>query len=146
MTCPSDPRATRRRTGFSLLEMLVVLTILALASGLVSMRMGAGQSCSVIERDARAVLSVLTEARLRATERGRSVTVLLDPVAGRLTVVPDGPHKALVSGTITGPLRTVFWPEGGASGARYVLSNGATTRFVTVEAFSGAVAVTQSAP
>lgn len=148
MTSRSDPN--RPDSGVSLLELLVVLAILALAAGLVSARIGAGQDRVTARAHARAIAGHLAEARTSALETGRSVAVDFDAARGRLETRPDGPVLSVPEGLVAGPERLLFRPEGGADGASPVgafsVPAAAPILRVQIDGFSGEVSVVRAAP
>ena len=82
-TRSSDPAViARRRSGFTLLEMGIVLAIMAVSAMLVApaiSRMGQGKPPGVGED----VVRLLNDARKIAIERNETVTLRLDPTSGR---------------------------------------------------------------
>lgn len=114
MTCPSD---RRRQAGFTLLEMLVVLLLLGLATALVAPRLSLGGAA--LDADTRTLAAALSAARDQAVRTGRVVEVRLDmplPGTAGLRVVGDAEWMG------DGVARIRFLPDGSASGADIRLS------------------------
>lgn len=115
----------RRQAGFTLLEMLVVLVLLGLATALVAPRLSSGGAA--LDADARTLAAALEDARWTAVRTGRPVLLRLDlespgwdggrlPGTAALHVTGDA---ALMAGAAA---QVRFLPDGSASGADIRLS------------------------
>jgi general secretion pathway protein H len=94
---------TSRNSGFTLLEMLVVIVVMSLILALLA-AYGPNQSRWLQTRGAaQSVAAAMTQARGRAIASGQPVTLRLPPEPGWMTV------------TVTPPA-IVFQPDGSASG------------------------------
>lgn len=130
-TRPGDPDMGRSR-GFTLLEMLVVLALMALATGIVLPRM-AGWLDSVQERGWRADLKAYVEAMpVRAFLSGEEKRL---DAAAILAAVPGGPPGLELK--LSEPL--TYGPSGAASGGRMQFTRGGVREVWQVEPFSGRV-------
>ena len=112
-----------REDGFSLLELLVALTILALAMSVVSISAAGRRSTFEIQRLSGEASSLFREARLSAQTSGRPARVVFDPDVRELrhtesakVVVPDGITADLTSAASAGPSAIIFFPDGSSSG------------------------------
>jgi general secretion pathway protein H len=123
----SDVRKADER-GFTLLEALVALAILALAWLLVMPALPAGLFRSELERSARALATELREARGRAVAEQREVAVRLDRPGATVRAVEPGAVR--------------FFPEGGATAATITLERGGRTWRIDVDWLTGRVALT----
>lgn len=109
MTCPSDRRDQR---GFTLLEMLVVLLLLGLATALVAPRLSLGGAA--LDADAHTLAAALLHARDQAVRTGRPVEVRLDmPLPGTAALRVVGDAELMGDGVA----RLRFLSDGSASGA-----------------------------
>ena len=132
--------------GFTLVEMLLVVVLLALAAGLVMVR--ANPDRSAVKLSAR-LGDYLREARALAILEGQRVTLALDPATGQLSGPP--PLGALELGARlvleTGQPRDnslLFQPDGSTVGAvLHILPHGAAGRGhgIAVAPLTGAVTV-----
>jgi general secretion pathway protein H len=95
----------RRRTasGFTLLELAVVLAIIAVAAALVLPAVGGGTETLRLRSEAGRVAALLRQARLHAVSQHRPTRVTLDRVRN---------HLALVAGDPDHPLRELAMPPG----------------------------------
>jgi general secretion pathway protein H len=108
---PALPRSLPR--GFTLIEMLVVLALIALVATLALPRLGSPPSMAAHER-LRGALAILAEARQAAVESGRPQA--LDPAT-------LGPRTRYVSAV--GPSdRILFFPDGSSTGGTLTLAPG----------------------
>lgn len=122
----------RHNHGFTLLEMLVVLALMALATGVVVPR-ASGWLDSVQERGWRADLRAHLESMpVRAFLSGEQKTLDAEAI---LAAVPDGPAGLRL--TLPAPLQ--YSPIGVASGGRLQLVRGGARETWTVEPITGRV-------
>lgn len=118
---------TGSSAGFSLMELLVALTILALGMGVVSLSVTRRSPSFEMQQAASETVSLIREARLSAQTQGRPVRVVFDPEARRITgpadapvVVPDGIEVKLTSSASAGASTIVFFPDGSSTGGEFV--------------------------
>jgi general secretion pathway protein H len=141
--------------GFSLIEMLVVLGIMAAVLGIALPSFNSGTSPAQVESAATELASTLRATRAAAVAGGQPVDFSIDVARGsfagdgalhRLTADEDM-HVALY--TTTGALSSAtsgairFYPDGGSSGGGITVSSGARFFVVAVDWLSGAVSVRQ---
>ena len=133
--------------GFTLMELLVVLTIVALVAAVAAPRLVGSGVAARLEADARAVEDMLDRARLTALSGNRDTMVTVDMAGGILTG-PNGAQtqlqsarvssmttaEALVTGE-TGRFR--FFSDGSSTGGRLTLAAEDLTRTVTLDWLTG---------
>ena len=90
----------RRRRGFTLLELVVVLVILAITAGAAVPAYLSRQSGSAEHRAAGQLAALLIRARLSARQSGASAAVVLSPSDGRFWLTT---RDSLASGAIALP-------------------------------------------
>lgn len=135
--------------GFTLLETLVVLLIVALAATALPRVSGAGQG-GIVRAAAGDVAAGLREARLLARAEGRETRVVFDtglgavrPVRGPARPLPAGIRLAVegaaAEADAEGRIAIRFDAEGGSTGGRVTLALGAHAAVVAVDWLTGHV-------
>ncbi len=129
-------RARRPIAGFSLLEMLLVMALVAVASLLAVAAFGGGMQGMKLRAGAREVAAQMRFARAVAISSGRPQDVVIDPQArrwegakGRSGDLPDGGEIVFTGArevAVDGGKGAVrFFPDGAATGGRVrMLANG----------------------
>ena len=139
--------------GFTLLELLVVLALLALALLLVPPMLSKGVPGAELKAAASEVAAGLREARSRAIARNSEVAFVVDVEArsfhfgatARPRVLAQGLTLSLVTadseqtGATRGSIR--FFPDGASTGGRITLSLGERRYDVAVDWLTGQVSV-----
>jgi general secretion pathway protein H len=128
--------AVKREAGFTLIEMVVVIVILAMIAGLVLVRHPWHSTGLDIEATTRALTSALRFARSRAIAQDRDVSVVITENA---FVVDGGAPWVLPPGEVLSAAQIVFMPDGGSSGATIVLAAGGRRIAVSVNWLTGRV-------
>ena len=130
----------RREAGFSLMELLVALTILALAMGVVSLSVSRRSPTFEMRKAASETASLVREARIAAQSTGRAERVVFDAEARRITgpgnasvSVPEGIETSLVSSASAGPSAIVFFPDGSSTGGKLTFEILGRRETVTVD-------------
>lgn len=134
-------RLTKRlEAGFSLMELLVALTILALAMGVVSLSVSRRSPTFEMRKAVSETVNLVREARTAAQSSGRAERVEFDPKARRITGpgdasvhVPDGIETSLVSSALAVPLAIVFFPDGSSTGGKLTFEIPGRRETVTVD-------------
>lgn len=137
--------------GFTLIEVIVVLVILALSIGILASR-GPPRSASLDARGAaRLVEGGLRLARSEAIAGNRDVAFTLDVAQHRFRIgqrawqaLPGTLALKMDAVAERGPAdagRIIFAPDGGSSGGRVRLAGGAVALVVGVDWLSGRVTV-----
>ncbi len=148
------PRARLRTlAGFSMIELLVVLAIIATASALVIPMFGNGVSTTELRSAARQLASGLRLARSEALTQRRETFLTLD-VAGRRFKVDQDPKEYPLPRDIELKLFTAqkdlvdekvgsirFFPDGGSNGGRITVASGERKFEVDVDWLTGRVAI-----
>jgi general secretion pathway protein H len=140
------------RRGFTLVELMVVLVILALAAAIVVPSLSGPLASARFRRGGAEVRAAMVQARARATATGRLRTLRLDLDSGRYGIPADNVERALPEGTrfvavaIAGTTveRGVaglrFFPDGSADGAEVVLADASEARLrLRVDPLTGTV-------
>lgn len=154
-------------SGFTLLELLVVLALAGLLMSLVPSLISAAIPGSKLRMESRDLTASLRETRNRAIVTGRKldVTIELDPP--QYTVANKEPHQMASGITVTagkeqGPqsdfllpqieqsheneFTVQFYPDGSSSGAVITLRNSPLAYTVTVDWLSGSVSMASGFP
>lgn len=120
-TTDNDRHAATR--GFSLTELLIALTILALATTLVTVTIGRRGGGFQVQASAAEIRDLLRETRQSAQSAGTPAAMRFDEetrtfqaLADRRVVIPDGLDVTVVSAQSAGAGTIVFFPDGSASG------------------------------
>ncbi len=142
-----------RQSGFTLLELLLVLVIAATGYALVLQFTGSGVSGVQLKSAARSVAAGLRDARGRAIATQESVALDLDLEKRTFEVKGSGRERALpqrlevkldtaaaeVTGQRRGAIR--FYPDGSSTGGRVTLASGERKLLVDVDWLTGRVTI-----
>jgi general secretion pathway protein H len=123
------------QAGFTLIEMIVVIVIMALVASLVLVRQpwhSAGLDLAATERT---IASALQLARSRAITQDRDVVVVTEANGFSL----DGAVTTLTAGQAITPARLVFTPDGQCSGGTILLVSATLRIALTVDWLTGRV-------
>ena len=142
----------RRRSGFTLIEVAVVLVILALAYALAAPAFSNVFAAARLDGAARRLVTALREARSTAIVTGMELRFTFDPgargwrfadrrnaVVDRVSLEVETPPAARNS---DGSVWIGFYPDGRSTGGRVVLRSGERRRSVDVHWLTGHVSQT----
>ena len=142
------------RAGFTLIEMIVVLIVVAVTAGLTAPAMMRMTGTAADASDAAPLTALLRGARRQAIEGGSVVTVLLDPEGARYRADTTSPRGAglLSEGELTfdpgvtlesdsARVRFTFRPDGSVFGDTLTVRGRWTTTRVSVDKWTGAIHV-----
>lgn len=146
------PLANTQR-GFTLIEMLVVMSIMVLAYAMTAPMISAGVSGAELKAAARQVAAGLRKARSEAVAHKNEVALTVDVEQRRFDLSGDTrvyrlPEKIEISlftaqselkDTKTGAIR--FYPDGSSTGGRVTLSLGERKYLVDVDWMTGRVKI-----
>ncbi|MDH3638654.1 MAG: GspH/FimT family pseudopilin [Gammaproteobacteria bacterium] len=144
-----------RRGGFTLLELLVVISILALALAIVPPMLTGATATAELKSAARELSSALRHARSRAIARSQDIALTLNIRSRRYQITGINREHALptdldfkVFGAAsespnddTGGIR--FFPDGSSTGGRISVARGARALVVEVDWLLGRVAINE---
>jgi general secretion pathway protein H len=146
MSATGDGRdAAGAEAGFTLIEMLVVVGVMALVSGLIFPSFARTSQTLLLTRAEAGVAADLRAARAAALRSGRPValTVAADgsdyTVGGQTRVLPG--HMRLAA---RGPI--AFFPDGSSFGGRIDLAEDGRGRVLLVDAVTGLTVVSGAHP
>jgi general secretion pathway protein H len=143
----------RPDAGVTLLELLVVLSIMAIVAAVVLPKLGGGVSTGELKGAARQVAAGLRLARSEALATRRETQVVMDLEHRSFHVARDGRVYALprqvelklftaqsdLVNDKVGAIR--FYPDGGSNGGRLTLASGERKYEVDVDWLTGRVAI-----
>lgn len=145
----------KHQAGFTLVEMLVVLAIMACMIGMVPVLIAAGRPGLEARAEARMLAHDMQTARFRAMEGGVETALILDGGAARYRITPGGPERILPApaalqfqaaqpswaGRPSGKGRIAFFPDGSSSGGTILLGPPQSRHQITVHWLTGRVSI-----
>ncbi|MDR3529057.1 MAG: prepilin-type N-terminal cleavage/methylation domain-containing protein [Rhodopila sp.] len=132
----ANERSKPGQVGFTLIEMIIVIVILALVAGLVLVRQPWHSAGLDTDATVRALSNALRLARSRAIAQDREIVVV---TAASGFSVDGGAAWLLPSGEALSLTRVIFTPDGGSSGATILLAAGPRRIAVDVNWLTGRV-------
>jgi general secretion pathway protein H len=143
----------RREHGVTLLELIIVISLMAILTAVVIPMFGSGVSTTELRGSARQIAAGLRTARSEALAQRRETFLVLDVAGKRFKVDQDPREHKLPSGidlklftaqndlvdATTGAIR--FFPDGGSNGGRITLAAGTRKYEVDVDWLTGRVAI-----
>ncbi|MBI1962522.1 MAG: GspH/FimT family protein [Candidatus Rokubacteria bacterium] len=141
-------RAEVGARGFTLLELLVTLFLVALALALVAPALGRTSDTVRARAEVAGFSAVLRHAREQAITTRQAHTVVVDPAAHRLTITTGDdevrrtralPTRLVVEAVSRDALAMRFEPHGASSGGEFRLTSGGITYRVSVDPITGRV-------
>lgn len=156
MTSPTGTeRAAARVRGFTLVETLVVLTLIAMVSAALLPRIVSGLRGPTLDDVAHRVVLALREAQGTALASGNAAVLHVD-VSGHRLALPRGRAREIdvpghwelrlvtarreLTGEGAGDIR--FFPDGSSTGGRLVLADGSREVSIDVTWLTGRITVT----
>lgn len=137
---PPPPQERSGEAGFTLLELMVALTILALAMTVVSMGVARRSPGFEARRAASEIAGLMRDARVSARELNQPVAVEFDPEArrfegpaGQRIEIPESIEADMVSSAAAGRPAVIFLPDGSSTGGAVTLRGPASTERVEVD-------------
>src|SRR4029453_8597544 len=141
--------ALRDERGFTLLELIVTLTVIALATGVVIPTLARSTEAIRVRAEVAGFSAMLRHARERAIVTRRTQTVVIDPVAHRVSRLAgaDGEvretrqlsERFTLEASPRPALSVRFEPQGNSNGGDFRVTSGAIVYRVTVDALTGRV-------
>ncbi|HUM15636.1 MAG TPA: GspH/FimT family protein [Candidatus Nitrosotalea sp.] len=136
--------------GYSLMELLVVLAVLAVAAAVVAPGVARTVEGVRVRAEVGAVAGFLRSAREQAVSRGQRLEVVIDGEAHALVLRRPAREDGTLSSRAISPLlriaadptlrRVTFLPHGMSSGGRLMIEGaGAHPYVITVDALTGRV-------
>ena len=127
-----------RSGGFTLLELLAVLAILAFSTALVAVNFGRSTGKAILSDEAVRVRGTLAEARdLALTERIPS-TFYVDENSGAYGIEGKGARQPHESITVSTEEKVVFFPKGNSTGGEvFIKSRDGRRMHVLVDPITG---------
>jgi general secretion pathway protein H len=134
--------ARRASAGFTLIELVVVLAILAVVASLVVVALDNGRDAAELRAAASEIRALLRGAHGAAVAENREIRFAVE---GRLYLLDGQAHAFTTSGLARGAVRAettgvAFFPTGGSSGGRVVLAEGQRQRAIEVDAATARLA------
>jgi prepilin-type N-terminal cleavage/methylation domain-containing protein len=141
--------ALRDERGFTLLELIVALIVIALATGVVIPTLARSTEAIRVRAEVAGFSAMLRHARERAIVTRRTQIVVIDPAAHRVSRLagPDGEvretrqlsERVTVEANPPAALTVRFEPPGNSNGADFRLISGDIVYRVSVDALTGRV-------
>jgi prepilin-type N-terminal cleavage/methylation domain-containing protein len=136
--------------GFTLLELIVTLSVVALAVGLAVPTIARSTDTIRARADVAGFSALLRHGRERAIVSRQPHAVVVDPAARRVSLLAGGPGGEVRETRVLPDRLTVeaepppalvvrFEPQGGGSGGDFRLTSGGVVYRVTVDALTGRV-------
>ncbi len=158
MVASETGKGVKRQSGFTLLELLVVLVIGVLLVSLAPPLLSGLSGASELRGAARQLAAGLRSARNEAVSRQREATLTLDLDRRRFGVTGDPREITLPEGlalrlytaqaevvdAATGGIR--FFPDGSSTGGSITVSGANRAYRVTVDWLTGAIAIVEEEP
>ena len=127
-------RAEVGARGFTLLELVVTLFVIALAVALVGPAIGRSTETVRLRADVAGFAALFRHAREQAITQRRPLRVVVEPGAHRVF-----PERLVIEPAAASAGAVRFEPEGTSTGGEYRLHSGDTTYRVTVDSVTGRV-------
>ena len=142
-----------RNTGFTLLELLIVLALMTIITSIVVPQFSRSMTGLQLQKTTREIAAVLNEARNTAITESREVAFKFDAAnksyastatnltyawPGHIEVTFESAQSGFFADSIN---EVVFRPDGSATGARLVLSTAGKSYFILIDWITGQVHV-----
>ena len=149
-TRATSRRSSTSRRGFTLVEVLVVLAIVALAMGLVGTAVRPVRERNLLVRTTAALADLMAQARDDAIRTGVPRRLIFDPSERAVFVAETGRRLRIDSGIALTLIAAVevssdrrptllFLPDGTGSGGRLTARSGSTERTLRISWLTGAI-------
>lgn len=146
MTPQAASRSRRGERGFSLIELIVALTIVSIMFVALVPLSGTWRRGAPIEAVVNDIVVTLRSSRVAAIYANRATTFTLDSATGQYWTDAAPKPRALPARVVVAadpgqsPLsRIQFFPDGGASGGAIILRDARRSYIIEVEALSGRI-------
>ncbi|MFM2422836.1 MAG: hypothetical protein RL291_1366 [Pseudomonadota bacterium] len=157
-----NARQRRRRSrdraarGFSILEITLAIALLAGLTMMVTSSFAPAVDRARLTAEVREIRAVLATVRTRAITENRTMGAMFDARGNRIIygepalerILPPGVTLSLPRDGETGAdglRRVVFFPDGGSSGGRVLISDGRRTQAIAIDWLSGTIQVSAGA-
>jgi general secretion pathway protein H len=136
--------------GFTLVEMVVVLFVLAIASAISLPTIGRGLETLKIRSEAQGIVAFFRYGRQQAITTHRPQTIAVDPAGGRLSITEEGAETPRLTRQISASIRVIadpptqtqvtFSPEGFSNGGNFLLEGpGGRSYRISINPMTGRV-------